>query len=161
MRKEHHSYILPCLTGENVKCVHLRALLVFAPCALLPNPTPTVYYLFSFLRESVFVGCFMVKDAKESRDVLKVIEDLRRELRLEIRSLKVSVKHCSDTNDDIKELSNDVKALRKEMPEVMKLNRDLRKKNDKLKQKMEELEQCQRTNDMKTKGVPLESLESC
>lgn len=92
--------------------------------------------------------------SKDSREFLKAIEDLRREFRLELRSLKDSVKFCSDTCDGVKALTGDVKGLRREIQELTKINKDLRQENDRLLQRLEEVEQYQRSNNLEIKGVP-------
>lgn len=76
----------------------------------------------------------MSEDSKETREVLKVIEALRPESRLELRSLKDSVNYCSDTCDDVTVLISDVKALRKDMQETLQLTKHLKNENEKLLQ---------------------------
>lgn len=96
----------------------------------------------------------MSKDPKESRDILRVIDDLRRELRLKMRGIKESVKFCSDTCDGVHSLISEVKDIRKELLEVTKANTELRTENRKLTQKVEELQHYQRSNNLEIKGVP-------
>lgn len=50
-----------------------------------------------------------------SKELTKALEDFKREMRHELRSVKESVKICSDTRDERKVISSEVKALRKEV----------------------------------------------
>lgn len=72
----------------------------------------------------------------------KAIEDLRRELRADLRS--------------IKEKFQEVAELKAEIQQVLKINQDLRAENAKLSCRIEELEQYQRSNNIEIKGIPLE-----
>lgn len=95
-----------------------------------------------------------------NKEYVKAIEDLRRELRAELRGFKDSVKYCSDTCDGVNEISKDIKQLRKEMQEMMKKNNELREENNRLSLKVEELEQYQRSNNLEIKGLPLDGDET-
>lgn len=86
----------------------------------------------------------------------KALEDLRRELRADLRGLKESVKYCSDTCDGVMSIKNDIKELRKEILELTKRNQDLIAENCRLGARVEELEQYQRSNNLEIKGVPAE-----
>lgn len=72
----------------------------------------------------------------------KAIEDLRRELRADLRTIK----------DKFQEVTE----LKTEIQQVLKLNQDLRAENAKLSHRIEELEQYQRSNNIEIKGIPLE-----
>lgn len=104
----------------------------------------------------------MTKDGKEPRDqrdqreFMKAIEDLRREIRNEMRGLKDSVKYASDTCDEVKTIGQDIRELRREVKELTQINQQLRAENKKLEIRIEELEQYQRANNLEIKGVPLE-----
>lgn len=86
----------------------------------------------------------------------KALEDLRRELRTDLRGLKESVKYCSDTCDGVMSIKNDIKELRKEILELTKRNQELNAENSRLGARVEELEQYQRSNNLEIKGVPAE-----
>lgn len=73
-------------------------------------------------------------------------------MRNELRSLKESVKFCSDGFDEV---GGDIKALRKEIQELTRCNRELQSENTKLSQRVEELEQYTRANNIEIKGVPV------
>lgn len=94
------------------------------------------------------------KEARESREFAKALDDLRRELRADLRSLKESTKFCSDTCDKVESIGSDVKQLRKEIQELTKRNCELQNENKILSQRIEELEQYQRSNNLEIKGVP-------
>lgn len=49
---------------------------------------------------------FFLSLSKEIKDVTRALEDLKRELRADLRTPKDSVKYCSDTCDCVKELRN-------------------------------------------------------
>lgn len=87
---------------------------------------------------------------------MKAVEDLRRELRCDIRELKESVKFTSDACDEVKEIGRDVKELRKEVQRLTETNEELRSENSRLLLRLQELEQYQRANNLEVKGVPLE-----
>ncbi|KAH6928591.1 hypothetical protein HPB50_017335 [Hyalomma asiaticum] len=72
----------------------------------------------------------------------KAIEDLRRELRVDLRSIKDKLQQVAE--------------LKAEIQQVLKLNQDLRAENAKLSCRIEELEQYQRSNNIEIKGIPLE-----
>lgn len=86
---------------------------------------------------------------------MKAIEDLRRELRADLRGVKESVKYCSDACDSVQQISKDIKELRKEIQDLAKANRELRQENDRLSVRVEEMEQYQRANNLEIKGLPL------
>lgn len=96
----------------------------------------------------------MTKDGKEAKEFAKAIDDLRRELRADLRSLKESTKFCSDTCDKVESIGNDLKHLRKEIQELTKKNSELQNENQRLSQRVEELEHYQRSNNLEIKGVP-------
>lgn len=95
----------------------------------------------------------MTKDAK---DFFKALDDLKRELRADLRALKESVKFCSDTCDGVNEIKQELKELRKEFQGLVKRNEELTAENRKLSNRVEELEQHQRSNNLEIKGVPTE-----
>lgn len=95
----------------------------------------------------------------DKKDVSTLISDFQREIRAEIRSLKESLKFCSDTCDDVKEIGTDIKALRAEIKTLVSQNEKLKTENQRLEKKIEELEQYQRSNNLEIKGAP-EELDS-
>lgn len=88
------------------------------------------------------------------KDFTKALEDLRRELRADLRGLKESVKFCNDTCDGVNSIKNDMKALRNDIIKLTKENQDLAAENGILLAKVDELEQYQRSNNLEIKGVP-------
>ncbi|KAH7978968.1 hypothetical protein HPB49_007578 [Dermacentor silvarum] len=88
-----------------------------------------------------------------SKDFAKTFDDFKREMRLELRSVKESVKFCSDTCDEMKKITSEVKALRKELSELVKCNEGLRSENKRLTRQVEELQQYRRLNNLEVKGV--------
>lgn len=78
--------------------------------------------------------------SNDARDTAKAIEDLRRELRKELR--------------DIKDALNEVKELRADIQSVIKENQELKAENDRLHRRIEEVETYQRSNNLEIKGVP-------
>lgn len=95
--------------------------------------------------------------SKEGKDVIgKAIDDLRRELRAELRTIKDSVKNCNDTCDGVNEIKNEMKELRQEIQKLTTRNEELTAENRRLSEKIEELEQYQRSNNLEIKGVPVE-----
>lgn len=98
----------------------------------------------------------MTKHAMDAKEFVKALEDFRREIRAELRTLKESVKFCSDTCDGVKEIGSDVKELRKEMQSLVRSNHELRVENEKLSARIDELEQYQRLNNLELKGLPLD-----
>lgn len=77
---------------------------------------------------------------KDSRDTAKAIDDLRRELRKELREIKDSL--------------NEVKDLKEGLSQILKENEELKAENAKLRSRVEEVEQYQRSNNLEIKGVP-------
>ena len=57
----------------------------------------------------------MVDMSKESKDITRGIDDLKRELWAELRTLKDSVKDCNDTCEGVNEIITEMKELRKEV----------------------------------------------
>ncbi|KAK8772051.1 hypothetical protein V5799_024703 [Amblyomma americanum] len=74
-------------------------------------------------------------------------------MRAELRSVKDSLKFCSDSCDETKVTSSDIKALRKEISDLVSSNENIRAENKRLAQKVEELEQNRCLNNLKIKGV--------
>lgn len=70
--------------------------------------------------------------AGNAKEIMKALEDFKREMRLELRSVKDSVKFCSDTCDETKAIVADVKALRQEIGELIKYNETLQNENKRL-----------------------------
>ncbi|KAH7944989.1 hypothetical protein HPB49_004566 [Dermacentor silvarum] len=92
--------------------------------------------------------------SKESKEIAKQFEEFRRELRLEIRSLKESVKYCSDTSDSVSEIQRDIKELKLDMKKLVEKNVQLEHENQGLRDRIDELEQYQRLNNIEVKGLP-------
>lgn len=90
----------------------------------------------------------------EGKDLVKALEDLRRELRADLRGLKESVKFCNETCDGVNFIKNDMKELRNDIMKLTKENQDLSAENAMLRAKVDELEQYQRSNNLEIKGVP-------
>lgn len=88
-----------------------------------------------------------------TKDFVKALDDFKREMRLEMRSVKESVKFCSDTCDETKAINSELKALRQELSVLLKRNEDLKKENKQLAQRVDELEQYSRLNNLELKGV--------
>lgn len=84
----------------------------------------------------------------------KLLEEFKRELRLELRTLKESVKYCSDTCDGVNEIQKDMKELRLDIKRLIERNNELEKENQYLRERLDELEQCQRLNNLEIKGLP-------
>lgn len=94
--------------------------------------------------------------SKDNKELAKALDDLRREIRADLRTVKDSVKFCNDTCDGVKEIRDEMKELRKEIQELSKRNEELTAENNRLSTKVEELEQYQRSNNLEIKGVPAE-----
>ncbi|KAH7935018.1 hypothetical protein HPB52_002663 [Rhipicephalus sanguineus] len=84
----------------------------------------------------------------------KQFEEFRRELRLEIRSLKESVKYCSDTSDSVSEIQRYIKELKLDMKRLMENNVQLEHEKQRLRDRIDELEQYQRSNNIEVKSLP-------
>lgn len=91
--------------------------------------------------------------AGNAKDIMKALEDFKREMRLELRSVKDSVKFCSDTCDETKAIGADARALRQEIAELIKANQALQNENKRLSRRVEELEQYTRLNNLEIKGI--------
>lgn len=92
--------------------------------------------------------------SKDGKDVAKQLDELRRELRADLRTLKESVKFCSDTTDNILEIQKDLKELKGDMKKLIDKNVELERENQRLHAKVDELEQYQRLNNLEIKGLP-------
>lgn len=92
--------------------------------------------------------------SKEAKELQRALDDLKRELRADLRTLKDSVKHCSDTCDGVNEIKTELKELRKELQTLSQQNEKLRAENATLSERIEELEQHSRANNLEIKGVP-------
>lgn len=88
------------------------------------------------------------------KEITKAVDDLRRELRVDLRNIKDSVKNCSDTCDSVNEIKKEIQEIRKEMQKLTKQNEELSSENRRLSEKIEELKQHQRSNNIEIKGVP-------
>lgn len=89
-----------------------------------------------------------------SEVVKKQLDDFRREIRLEIRTIKDSVKFSSDAADNVAEIMKDMKEIRLDMKKLVERNRELEIENQQLHQRVDELEQYQRLNNLEIKGLP-------
>lgn len=89
-----------------------------------------------------------------SEVVKKQLDDFRRELRLEIRTIKDSVKFSSDAADNVAEIMKDMKEMRLDMKKLVERNRELEIENQQLHQRVDELEQYQRLHNLEIKGLP-------
>lgn len=94
------------------------------------------------------------KGKEGESDVAALFAEFKREMRAELRDLKKSVQHCSDTCDDVKDVTQDLKALRDELKSLVSENQKLKAENKQLTLKLQELEQYQRSNNLEIKGVP-------
>lgn len=92
----------------------------------------------------------------DQKDLVKALDEFRREIRADMRGLKESVKFCNDTCDGVKDIKNEMKELRKEIQQLTARNQELDAENCRLNARVEELEQYQRSNNIEIKGVPLE-----
>lgn len=95
-----------------------------------------------------------------SEVVKKQLDDFRRELRLEIRTIKDSVKFSSDAADNVAEIMKDMKEMRLDMKKLVERNRELEIENQQLHQRVDELEQYQRLHNLEIKGLPSECDET-
>ncbi|KAH7940750.1 hypothetical protein HPB49_005149 [Dermacentor silvarum] len=91
--------------------------------------------------------------AGNAKEFMKALEYFKREMRLELRSVKDSVKFCSDTCDETKAIGADVKALLQEIGELIKINETLQNENRRLTRRVEDLEQYTRLNNLEIKGI--------
>lgn len=85
-------------------------------------------------------------------ETAKAIEDLRRELRAELRAIKDSLQDVKTLKEDIQ----DLRTLRDDIHNLLQENKDLKADNARLSRRIEELEQYQRGNNLEIKGVPLD-----
>lgn len=92
--------------------------------------------------------------SKDSGDFAKALDNLKRDLRADFKTLKESVKNCNDTCDGVKELIKEMKELRREVQSLREKNEKLESENLRLNEKIEQLEQYQRANNIEIKGVP-------
>ncbi|KAH6926687.1 hypothetical protein HPB50_021202 [Hyalomma asiaticum] len=92
--------------------------------------------------------------SKESKEIMKQFKEFRRELRLEIRSLKESVKYCSYTSGSVSEIQKDIKELKLDMKRLVEKNAKLEHENERLQARIDELEQYQRLNNVEVKVLP-------
>lgn len=86
----------------------------------------------------------------------KLLEELKSELRQDIRTLTESVKYCSDTCDGVNEIQKDMKELKLEIRRLVDKNLDLEKENKNLRDRLDELEQHHRLNNVEIKGLPVD-----
>ncbi|KAH9381973.1 hypothetical protein HPB48_007313 [Haemaphysalis longicornis] len=84
---------------------------------------------------------------------MKALEDFKREMRTELRSVKDSVKFCSDTCDETKAIGAGLKALRQEIAHLLEANEALQDENKRLTRRVDELEQYTRLNNLEIKGI--------
>lgn len=92
--------------------------------------------------------------------VKKQLDDFRREFRLEVRTIKDSVKFSSDVTDNVAEIMRDMKEMRLDMKKLVEKNRELEIENQQLHQRVDELEQYQRLNNLEIKGLPSDCNET-
>ncbi|XP_077534732.1 uncharacterized protein LOC144146677 [Haemaphysalis longicornis] len=91
--------------------------------------------------------------AGNAKEIMKALEDFKREMRTELRSVKDSVKFCSDTCDETKAIGAGLKALRQEITHLLEANEALQDENKRLTQRVDELEQYTRLNNLEIKGI--------
>lgn len=102
------------------------------------------------------MGKDAVKDPKEGNDtkeLLRQLENFRRDMRTELRELKESLNYCSETCDGVNDLRKDYAALREEIKQLISVNQKLTEENDRLSRRVDELEQYQRLNNLEIRGV--------
>lgn len=97
----------------------------------------------------------------DTSDVMKAIKDLKREMRVEIRTVKQSIKDTSDTADELKSALQELRSM---TVELMKTREDygvLRKQNVELTERFAkaedrvlELENYSRQYNLEIKGLP-------
>ncbi|KAH9361380.1 hypothetical protein HPB48_005229 [Haemaphysalis longicornis] len=88
------------------------------------------------------------------KEMQEALEDLKRDSRADLRTLKDSVKHCTGSCDRINSIKTELKELRKELQALSRQNEELRAENSRLSVRIEELEQHSRANNLVIKGVP-------
>lgn len=91
--------------------------------------------------------------AGNAKEIMKALEDFKREMRTELRSVKDSVKFCSDTCDETKAIGAGLKALRQEIAHLLEANEALQDENKRLTRRVDELEQYTRLNNLEIKGI--------
>ncbi|XP_064475710.1 uncharacterized protein LOC135389605 [Ornithodoros turicata] len=92
--------------------------------------------------------------AKEIKELVKAIEDLKREMRADNRSLKDSIQNCHDTLNECKNDIKELNALRCEVNDLKTQIAELKKCVQRTQQELSALEQYQRINNLEIKGVP-------
>ncbi|KAH9379067.1 hypothetical protein HPB48_016492 [Haemaphysalis longicornis] len=91
--------------------------------------------------------------AGNAKEIMKALEDFKRERRTELRSVKDSVKFCSDTCDETKAIGAGLKALRQEIAHLLEANEALQDENKCSTRRVDELEQYTRLNNLEIKGI--------
>lgn len=106
------------------------------------------------------MGKDAAKETKEGIDVKELIrqlENFKRDMRTELRELKESVNYCSHTCDGVNDLRKDYAALREEIKQLISVNKTLTEENDRLSRRVDELEQYQRLNNLEIRGIAEEA----
>lgn len=91
---------------------------------------------------------------KDGKDFAKQLDEFRREMRAEMRSLREGVKVCSDACDGVTEIQKDMKELKLEIRKLLEKNQMLEQENKQLRDKLDETEQYNRLNNLEIKGLP-------
>lgn len=73
--------------------------------------------------------------SKEGKDVAKALDELKLELRADLRTLKESVKHCNGTCDRVNYIKYELKEMRKEVQQLSRKNEELTAENRRLSEK--------------------------
>lgn len=92
--------------------------------------------------------------AKDCKEIAKQLDEFRREMRAEMRSLREGVKTCSDACDSVVEIQKDLKDLKLEIRRLVEKNQKLEQENRQLREKLDETEQYNRLNNLEIKGLP-------
>lgn len=108
---------------------------------------------------SAYARTMNTRGAKKAADgsdanLKQELDNFRKEMMEEFRTLKEGVKYCSDTCDEVSKTNKDVQAMMKEIKELTASNRALKEENRRLTQRVEDLEQYSRSNNVEVKGVP-------
>lgn len=93
------------------------------------------------------------KEGSDTKELLRQLENFKRDMRTELRELKDSVNYCSKTCDGVNDLRKDYAALREEIKQLISVNQKLTEENDRLSRRVDELEQYQRLNNLEIRGV--------
>lgn len=99
--------------------------------------------------------------SSDCAEVMKAIQDLKREMRAELRSVHQSLEYSSNAADEFKKALTELRALTSEVKKAKEDYAELKKENNTLTEKLmkaeariSELEQYSRLNNVEIKGLP-------